>query len=261
MTSHSHKSPRAAIRDWLSHTVDGTVEQLGLEIAQNNESEKRTRNVKHKVRRKKDGIHQNYLQSSTCPRPKQDTNHEKAHVSSGPAADFQDSPRLADRFGLRAPFHNFPTQERQSKTRPSDLDRKRKWKPSRSSSSSDLERAVFPEIEESSSSPKLGTATAQHRPKRQQNLHPNIADPSKSNAVIVSPRRPKESYERKKRHKTRKDRYELKQDMKARKETEARKKTANKKKERHQRRVVSGTALMQEFSAKNVAPDRLTVRK
>lgn len=82
-----------------------------------------------------------------------------------------------------------------------------------------------------------------------------------SNAVIGPLRRPKESYERKKRHKTREDRYELKQDKKDRKETEARKKTANKKKEKHKRRAVSGTALMQDFSAKNVAPDRLTVRK
>lgn len=83
MTSHSHKSPNAAIREWLWRAVDETVEQPGLEVAQNNESEKPAWKVKHKVRRKKDRIHQNCPHSSTYPRPKQGINYEKAHVSSG----------------------------------------------------------------------------------------------------------------------------------------------------------------------------------
>lgn len=83
MTSHSHKPSNAAIREWLSRTVNETVEQPGLEVAQNNESEKPTRNDKHKLRREKDRIHQSCTHSTTYPRLKQDVNHEEAHVSLG----------------------------------------------------------------------------------------------------------------------------------------------------------------------------------
>ncbi|KAL9612180.1 MAG: hypothetical protein Q9167_003216 [Letrouitia subvulpina] len=256
MTSHSGRSPRAAIRDWLSRTIDETVEQPDLEVAQNNEAEKPARNVKHKAWRQKDRSHQNCPQSSANPRLKQDINYEKLHTSPGRAADFQDHRRLADRLGLRAPFRDFPTQERQSEIGLSKPDRKRKRKLSTLSSSSYLEPAVSPEIEDLSSSTKFGSTLTLHRPEYQQNFQSNS---SLSNAVIVSLEKPKETYERKRRHKTREDRYELKQDKKTQKEAEARKKTANKKKEKHKRRTVSGTALMQDFFAKNVGPSRLTV--
>ena len=65
------------------------------------------------------------------------------------------------------------------------------------------------------------------------------------------------TYEKRSRHRTKEDRYELKHDRKGRpnaKQTETNRGKRSKRKER------SGAALSHSFTAKNVEPDRLTVR-
>lgn len=73
------------------------------------------------------------------------------------------------------------------------------------------------------------------------------------------PDKPAESYERRPRHKTREDRYELK-DGPREKRTVADKDGWEKKRKKHKRREKSGGALMHNFTAHNVVHDRLTVR-
>ena len=77
--------------------------------------------------------------------------------------------------------------------------------------------------------------------------------------MILSPE--KLSYERRPRHKTRQDRYELKGNNKdSEKMKQATKKDRGEKKQKkHKRKEKSGTALMHDFAAQNVAHDRLTV--
>jgi hypothetical protein len=63
-------------------------------------------------------------------------------------------------------------------------------------------------------------------------------------------------YERRPRHKTKEDRYELKQE----KERKRPKKDKNKSTRRQSRSAKTGASLLHDFRAKNVASERLTVR-
>lgn len=82
------------------------------------------------------------------------------------------------------------------------------------------------------------------------------------NPTIRSAEKPAKVYERRLRRKTREDHYKLKHTNTPRKKREkSEKKNGSSAKERKNRRKEkSGTALMHEFTAQNVAQDRLTVR-
>jgi len=80
--------------------------------------------------------------------------------------------------------------------------------------------------------------------------------PKPSNSAATKPK----SYERRSRHKTREDRYDLKQDTK--RPTKKQKKAGAAGKDRkRKRKEKSGNTLMHDFTASNVAQDRLTVSK
>lgn len=87
-----------------------------------------------------------------------------------------------------------------------------------------------------------------------------------STVISVSPEKPAKSYERRPRHKTRGDRYEIKQAKETKKrkkekiEKKAKKAHAAKKDRKRNRGEKSGAALMHNFTARNVTRDRLTVR-
>lgn len=66
-------------------------------------------------------------------------------------------------------------------------------------------------------------------------------------------------YERRSRHKTREDRYEVKE-VKETKKQKRKKDVGAPKKERKRKGKKSGAAVMHDFTAQNVAHDRLTVR-
>ena len=70
--------------------------------------------------------------------------------------------------------------------------------------------------------------------------------------------RPTKTYEKRPRHKTRDDRYELKEVKKSRDRSVAKERPLRKAKKRR-RKEKSGTALLQDFKAPNVSNDRLTV--
>ena len=77
--------------------------------------------------------------------------------------------------------------------------------------------------------------------------------------TTLLPEKPAGSYERRPRHKTREDRYELKDGTRDKKKV-AKKDSQEKKQKKHKRREKSGAALMHSFTAQNVSHDRLTVR-
>ena len=76
---------------------------------------------------------------------------------------------------------------------------------------------------------------------------------------MISPEKPAKTYERRSRHKTREDRYEVKQGKTHKEENKQELKKKNKKQGKRKRKEKSGAALMSSFSAKNIARDRLTV--
>ena len=80
-----------------------------------------------------------------------------------------------------------------------------------------------------------------------------------SSNIHPASRHPTRSYERRPRHKTRADRYELKQD-KAAKSLSAVQDESRRKTQKRKRREKSGAMLMHEFTAQNVSHGRLTVR-
>ena len=73
---------------------------------------------------------------------------------------------------------------------------------------------------------------------------------------------PAQRYERRPRHKTKADKYEIKQDgnkSTKKREKKEKKTSASKRDKRPKRKERSGDALVHTFSAPNVAQDRLTV--
>lgn len=80
-----------------------------------------------------------------------------------------------------------------------------------------------------------------------------------SNADVDWPEKSAKNYERRSRHKTREDRYDLHKDRKPDQKKEVKPKTGIESKKKRKGVQKSGAALMQNFSAGNVETDRLTV--
>ncbi|KAI4192933.1 MAG: hypothetical protein LQ350_008529 [Teloschistes chrysophthalmus] len=85
---------------------------------------------------------------------------------------------------------------------------------------------------------------------------------SSSSVAIVPPGGPSKTYERRSRHKTKEDCYELKQAKKRNQAKGKKNRVAGKpKKKKRKDAQKSGAALMQDFNAENVQPERLTGEK
>lgn len=74
-----------------------------------------------------------------------------------------------------------------------------------------------------------------------------------------SPAQVRKSYERRPRHKTRQDKYEIKHGKQKEKQSTERKVTSKNHKRRAKHRDKAGAALLHNFSAENIASDRITV--
>ncbi|MCJ1437087.1 hypothetical protein MMC27_006472 [Xylographa pallens] len=131
-----------------------------------------------------------------------------------------------------------------------------------SSSSSNLEPAIANEVthiahqisRESHSHNR--DAKARHNQRSLEILPSDISDASLSQ-IVSSPAKPMKTYERRSRYKTKEDRYEL-QDATA--HDQASKEKKRKKTTRPLRKEKSGSAVLHNFAADNVASDRLTLR-
>lgn len=126
--------------------------------------------------------------------------------------------------------------------------------------SSNLEPATFPICRdvENDDRGKIKSFVPSGVIAEKDNTFSELSDGSYESSSLVSDV-PRPSYERKGRHKTREYYYELKQ-AKVTKKPREKKKEHNPKEKKCKRRNKSGSALMHEFAAENVAFDRLTVR-
>lgn len=106
----------------------------------------------------------------------------------------------------------------------------------------------------------MGEDTAAKRRKCQER-HESVDVSSPSDATIALPEKPLKTYERRPRHKTREDHYELKENKKRAAAKADEKAAPRKSKKSRKRKEKSGAALMHGFSAACVDSDRLTVSR
>lgn len=173
--------------------------------------------------------------------------------------DLKDSRNLADHLGLHAPFRSFASRGADARPPPQREDERRKRRRSPSAASSYLEPAIRVDDSDGGSD-DLHDATALRASHVTQQSAKIMGKLSRSSSHTLGlPEKPLETYERRKRHKTREDRYEPKQERK-RDNVKKREKGAREKPKRKRKHAQkSGSALMQDFAAGNVEPERLTV--
>ncbi|KAI4170124.1 MAG: hypothetical protein LQ348_007171 [Seirophora lacunosa] len=134
-----------------------------------------------------------------------------AKISEGPPNEVQNQRNLADHLGLHAPFRSLATRAADipSHSQPDHQRHKRRREPS--STSSYLEPAAC--FREDTERQDVGEDTAAKRRKCQER-HESVDVSSPSDATIALPEKPLKTYERRPRHKTREDHYELKENKK-----------------------------------------------
>ncbi|KAL8876586.1 MAG: hypothetical protein Q9198_005246, partial [Flavoplaca austrocitrina] len=172
--------------------------------------------------------------------------------------DARDGRNVAEQLGLHAPFRSFASRiaDPGAETRPENQLRKRKRESS--SPASLLEPAVYPNVckepDQDYKDAEPGKSQNQH-----QFNHIELSSGAPS-AIINSPEKPAKSYERRSRHKTREDHYELRKDIKISKTKDPRSKARDRPKKKRKGVQKCGAALMQNFSAGNIETDRITLK-
>ncbi|KAL8964868.1 MAG: hypothetical protein Q9183_004168, partial [Haloplaca sp. 2 TL-2023] len=163
----------------------------------------------------------------------------------------------AEELGLHAPFRSFASRGADEGLVLQNDDGRRKRRRSHSTESSSLKPAVQAEESEQESEGVEDTRTykTSHATRKRRGERP-------SSPILVSDlqEKPSKTYERRKRHKTREDRYELKQGAKRPKPQKTEKEAGAKPKRKKKHIQKSGSALMQDFNAGNIQPDRLTLK-
>jgi len=166
---------------------------------------------------------------------------------------------LAERLGLHAPFRTFGDDDGELGHSTDAAHRKGKRRGTVSSSSllepAEIDPGIGHEDAEREDLYKL-RARATGSPFHDGGISGSEGGSKLSNSPATKPK----SYERRSRHKTREDRYDLKQDGKrsAKKQKKAGAAGTDRKRKRKEK---SGNTLMHDFTASNVAQDRLTVSK
>ncbi|KAL8708825.1 MAG: hypothetical protein Q9225_007546, partial [Loekoesia sp. 1 TL-2023] len=253
------QSPRAAIREWLAHTDQGPP----IRSKRNQESQKPEREGRSKRQR---SPHHHYGEALNPSRKAgearhdpEDRHHQRARRE---LDDFPDNHRdgrnLADQLGLHAPFRSFATRgtDVAPEVQRNVVRSKRRRSPSVTSSY--LEPATCFRQDKIK---KTGHEATAENARRHRNQHSgSITSSRSSSATVPSPEKPMKSYERRSRRKTREDRYELKHGKKRAKPKDGEKLPLGKSKRKRKRMEKSGAALMHNFSANNVEPERLTLK-
>ena len=256
MSAVERQSPRAAIQSWLNKTKSDKKQGTRPSIEKTGHDEHRVRSQ----RRREGEVHETPKHNTYSSIPLESYGEEHARYRS----KLQPSGfNFAEALGLHEPFRNFRDLDDDPHVKANDPTRQRKRRRKASSTTSYLEPAApegFTDGENGQQRPDYRLEPSKHTPseaddscssRRSQRITP----------AKVSLERPTKSYERRPRHKTREDRYELKEatsgKRKVAREDGERKK---KKQKKHKRREKSGAALMHDFTAQNVSHDRLTVR-
>ena len=165
--------------------------------------------------------------------------------------------------GLYAPFRSFGCEKADIDIN-NDLARAGRKRKRQSSVSSYLEPATFTvstHVDENTCDPKKAPVSQRlHAGLDDSASQPSRGSPHTSAINDISREKPNKDYERRSRHRTRKNRYELKEVKETRKQKKTKNEDTSKKERKRKRKEKSGAALMHDFTAQNVAHDRLTVR-
>ncbi|KAL8910236.1 MAG: hypothetical protein Q9171_004479 [Xanthocarpia ochracea] len=254
MPPSERQSPRAAIREWLSHTdptaSTGTEQNAFIQNKRREERSKRWPSSGRPEAPRPDAKEAQRIPNDDLDQPRK--------IRGEHPVDLKDGRNVAEQLGLHAPFRSFASRAADMQPEPKleSHHRKRKRKPS--SSASYLEPRVY-----ANASNQVEEARTSVEPKQNQNRkqHTHIELSSYgSSTTIHSPEKPAKTYERRSRHKTREDHYDLPKDKKRDKTKEAKPKARDKPTKKRKGMEKSGGALMQKFSAKNVDTDRLTLK-
>lgn len=156
--------------------------------------------------------------------------------------------------GLYAPFRSFGQEKTDMDMDKNVARSNRKRKRRHSSVSSYLEPATF------AGHTEVGDDGCHHmKAPVSQGLNAELS-PDTSVIKSIPQAKPNKAYERKPRHKTRENRYELKQVKEAKTRKKKKHEGAPKKERKRKRMEKSGASLLHNFTAQNVAHDRLTLR-
>ena len=283
MSDFDRQSPRAAICKWLQVTdskliakpTKASQEQQKLERASRHQSKrhhatrsaldnedqyeqkasrKHQRHSKSEVRQKRIADKASLANSLQAPPQK----HSKDNEFVSPHA-----PRLAERLGLHAPFRTFKDHSDDDDLKDQGRARKRRRSRSRSSYLEPATANDFSDNRHDRPSRSSILPTVSMRPAFRRGGKSRSPTTSQASEILSqSPRKHPKCYERRPRHKTRPDRYELKENDRNSKMVKLapKKDSRERKKQKKQKRPEkSGAALMHDYAAQNVAHDRLTV--
>ena len=282
MSNSEWQSPRKAIREWLLDTNNKSTAKPANVCPEQQDIERRPRHHSRRHHRTRyppeiTGQHEDTAgrkhQTDTESGTQQKWVSGKVRLVDSrraqPKIDLRENTAVnanglgfAEQLGLHAPFRTFKDHSNHDISDAQIRPRKRRH--SRSSTSSYLEPAAANDVSDTGSG-HLGHATMQ----RAAHSGPALGNRGKHNSptacqgfeISPSPEKVLKSYERRPRRKTRKDHYELKEvDRDSGKTKQAvRKDREVKKQKKHKRKEKSGATLMHDFTAENVAHDRLTV--
>ena len=176
-----------------------------------------------------------------------------------PASFEHDTHQLAQRLGFRTPFRTLDSNQRQVHGKEKSTGkRKRSLSPSSSYLQPRDRRRISAEAEDRERLISSRFARRAAGPDRSIAKSPCHL-PGSSTAALNFSKAPAKPYERKSRHKTREDRYTLKEASKVPKQNPNETESPVRKKGKRKRKEKSGSALMHDFTARNVAFSRLTV--
>lgn len=283
MSDAERQSPRAAIRKWLQNTDSKSLARPAGALPEQQASK---RDFKYHSRRgqctrypsetkdqhdeaaaqehrrhSKSGSRQKHVTDrSLLVNPLQTRPRKHAEAST---TIITDGHGLAERLGLHPPFRTFKDHSDDNIAEAQSRPRKRRR--SRSSTSSYLEPAAANDHSDSDHA-RFRHATILRTVSERPAVgdRDNCVSPTASKGaeiILPSPEKLLKPYERRPRHKTRIDRYELKESCRRSKKMkqDAKKDRGDKKQKKQKRKEKSGAALMHGFAAHNVVHDRLTV--
>ena len=277
-------SPRANIREWLSKTIQSVPAETTQTLAQTH-----AHHLRREDRVSPHSGHPNRSShASQLPRV-QSTKHHKHHtrdqrrynghhspeerarygrtssvvdLHKAEKAGLRSGPKesgIAERLGLQGPFRAFSYEDRLSV----ETSRPQKHRPGGFLSSPDLQPASATDIERSSKDRVDSKNAQQAKASRYIVAARSSASCSKgtthSTILFSSPKQVSKSFERRPRHKTREDRYEVKDDS-TRTRRPRRSDRERKDTKKPNRKMKLGRNLRHEYTAPNVSKDRLTVR-
>ena len=255
MAENERISPRAAIRSWLHYTAARPVHDTQVEKAK--QPDRRDLRWRLHAPSGGDSKRPRSPQASSHPR------HEKSNVHDGleckiefpkinstrtqPGSEYLNS---AERLGLHTPFRRI--QDHAGNTASADfeaLPQKSKRRHRKSSTDSYLGLADFETNKHGQELQNVGLSA---------NISTELLTVPVANVPSLEKRTV--AYERRKRHKTRDDHYDLKEDGgTGRKRKLAENKASERKQKSRKRKEKSGAAILHDFTAQNVSQDRLTV--